>query len=591
MGRDTVSAPTEMRRHGVMALCALVASMALHGVLLSRLPSLLVGRLLEQPAFPDYPAIELGEVERLPREITPPPARFRPENPEEVQAVWGEAEVGTALSAASLPLPERPEVSMGMVKGEAESLAQPPTPETPASWDPRQEILQIERPQLDDREAALPRRVEAATPRTDRVPDITLPIEQPMNDLTHGLVGGLPTGIESLSRPVAELPEGLGSGRGEATALASVLVTGPVAAPPLTETALVEPEREMAPVEKYLQVATRVFRSADEPAYLYFELQIGRRSEASLPVLPKDMLLLQDCSESMTPWKLAECKRGLIRWLDQLNPGDRFNLLAFREKSTPCFEAWEPFTAASKAKALAFIDSLRAQGSTDVYASLQEALGQGFEAGRPVLVALITDGRPTAGTTESTAILEGFTKANQGNLSVFALGGGQRVNRFLLDLLSYRNRGDSLVVEDTDQIPYAMERWAGETRRPVLSDLSYQFSGVDTDSVYPTSLTHLYLDRPLTLYGRVAADHPSAAFQIVGRSGDQVRDMVFPLDLASAETGSDDLRQRWAWHRIYDRIGAYVQSPSEAKLEEINQLARRYELVVPYGFGGAVPRW
>ena len=232
MDRDTVSAPTQLRRHGVVALCALIASMALHGVLLSRLPSLLVGRLLEQPAFPDYPAIELGEVERLPREITPPPARFRPENPEEVQAVWGEAEVGTALSAASLPVPEMPEVSMGMLKGEAESLAQPPTPEAPAAWDPRQEILQIERPQLDDREAALPRRVEAATPRTDRVPDITLPIAQPVNDLTRGLVGGLPTGIESLSRPVAELPEGLGTGRGDTPLRASAGVAGPVVVPP-----------------------------------------------------------------------------------------------------------------------------------------------------------------------------------------------------------------------------------------------------------------------------------------------------------------------------------------------------------------------
>lgn len=589
MDRDAVSSPTAMRRHGVWAVCALIVSMVLHGLILARLPSLVVSRLLETPRFPDYPAIALGEVETAPRETVPPPARFRPENPEELKEVLGEADLGAALTSAKLPVPEAPEVSSGYVKGEAESLAQPPTVETPAAWDPRQEILQIERPQLDDRVAALPRRFEVATPRTDRVPDVTLPIERP-NDLTSGLVGGLPAGIESLSRPTAELPAGLGSGGGDVE-LFGVAPGGAPALPPVERVMPVEERNGVQPVEDYLNLATRVFRAADEPQYLYFEVQITRRSEATLPVLPKDMLLLQDCSESMTPWKLAECKRGLIRWLDQLNQGDRFNLLAFRENTTRCFPEWELFTPASKAKALAFIDGLRAQGSTDVYASLQEAMKLGFETGRPVVVALITDGRPTAGITESSVILEKFTQANGGALSVFALGGGQRVNRFLLDLLSYRNRGDSLVVENTDQIPYAMERWAGETRRPVLSDLSYQFSGAATDSVYPASLTHLFLDRPLTLYGRIPADHPSAAFQIVGRSGDAVRDMVFPLDLAAAEKGSDTIRQRWAWHRVYAWIGSYALSPDERKREEIQRLAKRYGLVLPYGFSEAVPRW
>ncbi len=47
------------------------------------------------------------------------------------------------------------------------------------------------------------------------------------------------------------------------------------------------------------------------------------------------------------------------------------------------------------------------------------------EPGRPALLALITDGRPTTGVTASSEIIEGFTQANQGGLSVFGLGGGR----------------------------------------------------------------------------------------------------------------------------------------------------------------------
>ncbi len=116
----------------------------------------------------------------------------------------------------------------------------------------------------------------------------------------------------------------------------------------------------------------------------------------------------------------------------------------------------------------------------------------------------------------------------------------------------------SLVVEETSQIPYAMERWGGETRRPVLSDLTYQFSGVDAASVYPATLTHLYLDRPLTLYARVPADMAPTAFQIIGRSGGQQRDMVFPLALSKTEPGTDEIRSQWVRHRLYEWIGRYT---------------------------------
>lgn len=584
-----VSPPTSLRRHGVAAWCALIVSLVLHAYLLYRLPPMLMGAWSDYPVFPDYPAITLGQVEREPQPALPPQQRFRPENPEELKDLWGAADLLAALPAADLPVPALPEVSTGPVKGEAEALAEPPPAEAPAAWDPRQEILQIERPQLDDREAAMPRRYTAATPRSDRVPDVVLPVEQP-SDLAQGLEGGLPAGIESLSRPMVRL-----DGPGEGLALASAMApatpgAGQVAWPALDANSLAEPARETKPVEHYLQVATRTFQPPDEPDLVYFELQITRRSEAALPVIPKDVLLVQDCSESMTPWKLAECKRGLIRWLEQLNPGDRFDVLAFRESTTRCFGDWQPFTPESQAQALAFIDSLRAQGNTDVYASLQAALAVPRVDGRPVLMALITDGRPTTGETTGSAIIEGFTTANQGQLSVFGLGGGQRVNRFLLDLLSYRNRGDSLVVEDTEKIPYAMERWAQETRRPVLSDLSYQFSGVDSASVYPARLSHLYLDRPLTLYGRRAVSAPPAAFQIVGRSGAHTRDLVFPLDLAQAAGGDAEIRTRWVWHRIYEWIGQYLRAPTAAQLTEIQDLADRYGLAVPYGFGRAVPR-
>lgn len=587
MEPGTGIAPTSLRRHGVAGWSALILSLALHALLLSRLPPLLFDQWLDQPLFPDYPAIALGQVERNARTTPEPLARFRPENPEEVAQVWGEADIALALGQEGLPAPAAPALpSMALVE-QSGPVAAPPAADVPPAWDAREEILQIERPQLDDRAAAQPRRYRGSAPALAPGPAPDMGSEWTAS--TGGPVGGgnapMPVLPDTSFRPGGAA---MGAPDGQHLTAALAEGTGPAPGPDwssMVKEVLSESSDVRSNVEEYLTLSLKTFRAPEEPGATYFEMVIARRSEMALPVLPKDVLLVQDCSESMTPWKLAECKRGLARWIDQLNPGDRFEILAFRDNTTRCFGEWQPISPQTRARAMAFIDDLRAVGNTDVYASLQAALGMATEPGRPVIVALVTDGRPTTGVTEGSSIIDGFTRANQGGLSVFGVGGGPRVNRFLLDLISYWNRGESLLEDRIDRIPYAMERWGGETRRPVLTGLTYQFSGLSGDQVYPSSLTHLYLDRPLNLVGRIEGALPDAAVQIAGFSGGQARDMVFPLAWGQAITGDESLRTRWAWHRIYHEIGRYLQSPGPEQLLRIQELANRYGLKVPYGFG------
>lgn len=577
------------RGHTTAALVAVVVSVLLHAVLLSELPPLPLGSVFDQQPWQDYPAIELGEVLRNPRMETREPARFRPENPEDVAQAYGEPDLGSALTDHPLPVPEAPDISTGPLQGESQALAEPGALPERRAWDPREEIIQIDREVLAEELHSLPRRYVDSVERTDRVPDVVLPVEQAA-DLVAALQGEGPVGIESASRPTVR-DQGVLGAAGLPPAARMGMPTGDLLSQ-ATEM-LAPPEEQpsgMDPVEAYLQLSVQTFRAADEGGAVYFQIDIRRSGEAALPVLPKDVLLLQDASESMTPWKLAECKRGLRRWLETLGPEDRFEIIGFRDTVDRCFGTWAPLTPVNRARALQFIDDLRAVGNTDVYASLAAALEASREPGRAVLAVLVTDGRPTAGVTGSSDIIERFSHANQGGLSMFSLGSGRKVNRFLLDLLSFRNRGDSLVVADDAELPKAMERWASEVRRPVLIDLTYRFTGVDGEEIYPATLTHLYLDRPLVLYGRVERAPESAAFQIIGRSGDAVRDLVFPLDLSAAQPGTDAIRRAWAWQRVYHWIGAYTQSQDPALLERLRSFADRYGLVVPYGYGTFVPR-
>jgi Ca-activated chloride channel family protein len=264
--------------------------------------------------------------------------------------------------------------------------------------------------------------------------------------------------------------------------------------------------------------------------------------------------------------------------------------MSFRETTLRCFNTWTGAAPENREKANQFVDSMRSVGNTDIYGSLRATLGAAREPGRPMLAVVVTDGRPTVGVTSASEIIEAFTESNGGGVSVFALSGGKRVNRFLLDFLSYRNRGDSTVVAEQENIPDGMEQVARELSRPVLTDLSYRFTGIDASQVYPRTLTHLYLDRPLVIYGR-ASGNEKAAFQIIGRSREELRDIVYPLELDKAAAGSDAIRQSWVWHTIYDKIGEYLRSRQEGLLDEVRALAARYRIALPYGIdkGTALP--
>ena len=200
-----------------------------------------------------------------------------------------------------------------------------------------------------------------------------------------------------------------------------------------------------------------------------------------------------------------------------------------------------------------------------------------------MIAVLMTDGRPTMGTVDSSDIIARFSKANAGRVSVFTIGAGDRVNAFLLDLLGQNNRGGSWLMPLREQIPDTVKRAARELSRPVLANLDYRFSSDSAAEVYPGTLTHLFLDRPLRLVGRCPAGQKSAVLQIVGESGAQKRDMVFALDLADAEDGGEGLRREWVAQKIYKLINDRMAGGRAETVQEIRDLSIRHNVPLPYG--------
>jgi Ca-activated chloride channel family protein len=456
----------------------------------------------------------------------------------------------------------------------------------------RQEVLAISEQLYAEEISALPRRwIEADIPRVDQAPDIQLPVELTEPSKT-GAFDAAAVAVY-LADPDAGTPE-WSSFMGERLSSSPGGISIPPVAPdPSSFTTLDERPEEISDVqaiENLLNIRVTGYEAPAPDGHLYFALHIGGAPGVSMPVQHRDLLFIQDSSESMTPTKIDECRRGLKRWLDFMNPGDRFEIITFSDTTKRAFGHFRVYNQDSRQAAFQFIDGIRALGNTDIYVSLQEALSVDRDPERTLILVLITDGRPTVGVTGSSEIIEGITRFNEGQISMFTVGGGAKVNSFFLDLLSYRNRGEAVIVKGEEEIPRGMERWAGQLRRPVLTDLTYSFSKVDVTDIYPKKLTHLFLDRPLVIHGRLPADADEFVFQVVGRAGTARHDMVFVINRAQIAAGSPELRTQWAWQKAYHLIGDYLGHETEDRLEAIRDFADAYGLVVPYGFSRTIPR-
>lgn len=580
-------------RHGWILTLAMIVSAASHILLWNQF-----GDKLLSPAQ----ALQSQQVRRLTREqrdriqverLTPEPEPA-PEADAPLLGEWAESALALA-TADALPSPDPvlltpPAITEDLFVGDVgPDLHEPDTlPDSPP-WEPRQIIQEIVSRRVPDALALLPRREIPHIERVSRAPDyvapfdlqaqrfvpVTLTPEQPAaREPTDAPTA--PPGFEEMD-PLARLPQG--DDRSVADRIEPVVESHPA----IPEVDVYEA------VEEYLVARVMTFRERPDADHVYFRIDIDRRDEDILPAIPKDIVLMQDVSASISEQRLFFCRQALVDALDWLNPEDRFNVMAFSDSTRLSFDDWQSATQANKQQARTFINRLRVGGSADLLSALRRVLEMPHEIGRPIIVILITDGFPAVGVTASTDIIGEFSRLNDGRVSVYTVGTQQTANLYLLDLLSYSNRGNAtlvrggMVLDGRWALPQHVGMMMQRTRRPLLDNLRVRFDAASRAEVYPEISANLYADQPLVFHGRLPAETTQLVFQARGSSPDLQADMLFVIDLdAVADVRDATIRQQWAQQKLYGLIYRYIRTRDRSLLREMRALRRPYRIDIPF---------
>lgn len=311
----------------------------------------------------------------------------------------------------------------------------------------------------------------------------------------------------------------------------------------------------------------------------YFRLRILPKENAQIEVLPKRVTFVVDASKSIIPHKLKLTIRGLERALGALRPEDHFNIVVFRD--SPSAFRPEPVAATkeNKADAADFLARFESKGETDIYKALLPVVRDAPREGLPGVIVVITDGHATTGLRDSRGIINGLTRDNDSRNTIYAFGGGRTVNRYLLDLLAYRNKGESYVAPKVEDIDEELPRFLERLQDPLLVGLRADYGQIPEENVFPRSIPDFYRGQAVTVYGRFdAKTTQDFVMRLSGAAQDKQKEVVFRARLADAATGGQDIARNWAFQKAYYIIGQISRDGETPEL-----LAQLRELGAKYG--------
>lgn len=314
----------------------------------------------------------------------------------------------------------------------------------------------------------------------------------------------------------------------------------------------------------------------------FFTMLIAPQIEtAAEAVVEKDVVLVLDTSGSMDGEKLSQAQAALTAILDRLNPGDRFNVVRFSTDVTSFAPEIQSLAAADEAQT--FVQTLRAEGSTDINLALLESLNF-FPRGsdRPAVLIFLTDGLPTSGTTDPNIILNNVRQAAANNVRLFTFGVGDDVDTLLLDELARDLRGSSSYVRPGERVDEQVSAFYARISTPVLADLSLEVEGVTLFETYPDPLPDLFAGTQLLVTGRYVNAGPASVTLRGTVNGQEQRFRYDDLQFRSMPDASF-IPRLWATRKVGALLNDIrLNGETEEAVAQIVALSIRYGIITPY---------
>jgi Ca-activated chloride channel family protein len=301
--------------------------------------------------------------------------------------------------------------------------------------------------------------------------------------------------------------------------------------------------------------------------------------------MPRDLVLVIDKSGSMHGASITGARAAVRLALARLQPHDRFNLIVFDDRTARLFDTVVPATRHNLDRAFAVLESLDADGGTEMAGALAAALARQAPEGRLRQVVFLTDGAVS-----NEASLRDLIETKLGATRLFTVGLGAAPNAHFMRAAAEAGRGSFLFIDRPDEIAATMAALHDKLERPALTDIQVAWDIADGARVtmYPATIPDLYIGDPVTFAARfdrtadMAADAPlRGTLTVAGQLGGKPWRTTVPLDAARA---ADGVAAIWARAKVASLRGDWpVRQPDHAAMRRaVLETALDYGLVTEF---------
>ncbi len=308
-------------------------------------------------------------------------------------------------------------------------------------------------------------------------------------------------------------------------------------------------------------------------------------------IIKKVFTLVLDRSGSMSGTKIIQAKNAATYIVNNLNQGDKFNIVDFETNVYAFRNRHVLYTSQARDSALTYIQNIQAGGSTNISGAFSTAVPHFNVANDSTanIIIFLTDGMPTVGITERTALLNHvrtLIQTTETKIFLYSFGIGNDVDQQLLTLMSSQNNGFAEFLLN-DEVESRITNFYQRIKNPVLLSPTVTFSSTFINNVYPSPLQNLYIGQQMIVSGRYTESGPLNVV-LSGRAFNQPVSYNYSFNrLDTADVRYQFLTKIWAKQKIEYLLAIYYtlnpNSPEAIALkQQIIALSVAYGVISPF---------
>ncbi|MCF0234493.1 MAG: VWA domain-containing protein, partial [Thermoguttaceae bacterium] len=308
---------------------------------------------------------------------------------------------------------------------------------------------------------------------------------------------------------------------------------------------------------------------------------------------PKTIVFTLDTSGSMMGQKIEQARDSLKFALERLRDGDKFNIVLFASDVRSYKEELQTASPETRADAAAFVDSVRAAGSTHIEGAIKTSFTHiaKDDSANPKYLFFLSDGEATVGECGEMKLAEIARTANQNGARFFSFGLGFDVNSRLLDRFVRDGRGRGEYVKPNENIEDRVSALYKRVEDPVFSEVEFSLTLKDAPEdkyfvnlVYPSGKIDVFAGDQLSIVGRYSKSGAISGKIDAKFVGSAVE---FPFEGKLTDKSDDAsfafIERIWAARRIGEIVDKLdLDGANQELLDELLELSKKHGVLTPY---------